>query len=202
MTLLNRRAMLGASAALAGAAALPARAATAANPAEPMTIYQPVGLELALNIIATCSDPEPTGGPETKAPSRDGVRAEIWPIIGGRFWGKGPDGQAIRGIVVPGGGDFPVARPDGADWVDALYRLKTDDGVTIVIHNKGIGLPTANPDDEKFRLSPEFYAPAGKYAWLNKGVFVATLVWPMPPGLSAALGPHENDRLIQVFRVT
>lgn len=174
-----------------------ARSKTAALP-EPMVAAQTPGLELVLNIVATCSDPVPTGGAEAKGPSRDGIRAEIWPIIGGRFWGKG-----LRGTVVPGGGDFPVERPDGVDYVDALYRLLTDDGVSIVIHNKGLSYPPSAPGrDDVYRLQPEFYAPAGKYAWLNKGIFIATLIYPVPHGLELAHGPHENDRLIQIFKIT
>ena len=95
-----------------------------------------------------------------------------------------------------------MVRPDGVVYVDALYRLLTDDGVTIVIHNKGIEYPTPPGKDEIYRLQPEFFAPAGKYEWLNKGLFVATLIYPVSPDLSLAKGPHENDRLIQVFRVT
>ncbi len=152
--------------------------------------------ELVLNIVATCSDMEATGGKEAGEMSKDGIRDEVWPIIGGRFWGKG-----IRGTVVPGGGDFPYVRPDKAVVVDALYRLKTDDGVTIVIHNKGLGYPATPGREERYRLQPEFFAPAGKYEWLNKSIFVATLVFPVPPEMAVAKGPRENDRLIQVYRI-
>lgn len=115
----------------------------AANLPEPMKSLQTPGMELVLNIIATCSDPVPTGGSDVKKPARDGVR---------------------------------------------------DD--------KGIEYPTPPGKEEIYRLQPEFFAPAGKYAWLNKGLFVATLIYPVSPELSLAQGPHENDRLIQVFRVT
>lgn len=181
-----------------GVAALgPPGLALASGPPEPMKVLDSPGLELVLNILATCSDPVPTGGAEVKGPSKDGIRDEVWPIIGGRFWGKG-----IRGSVVAGGGDFPVVRPDGIVYVDALYRLLTDDGVTIVIHNKGIGYPPVPGKEDVYRLQPEFFAPAGKYSWLNKGMFVATLVDPVPSELAMAKGPHQNDRLIQVFRLT
>lgn len=200
-TMDRRQLLTGVLSAGAGLTALSAlaesaAAATAATAPEPLNVIDAPGFELVLNIVATCSDPIATGGPEVKGPSRDGVRDEIWPIIGGRFWGKG-----IRGSVVPGGGDFPVVRPDGVVFVDALYRLRTDDGVTIVIHNKGIAYPTRG-EQEVYRLQPEFFAPAGRYDWLNKAMFVATLVYPVPPGLAIAQGPHENDRLIQVFKVT
>jgi Protein of unknown function (DUF3237) len=150
-------------------------------------------LELVMKIVVTCSSPEPVA-PETS--SKDGKRSEIWPIIGGRFFGKD-----IRGTVVPGGGDFPVQRPDGVEVIDALYRLKTDDGVTIIIHNKGLVYPADKPEDARFRLVPEFIAPQGRYDWLNRNVFVSTLVFPAPSALAQAEGPNQNDRVIEVYRV-
>jgi len=160
--------------------------------------WQPKGqdepkLELVMKIVVTCSSAEPMG---PNAQSKDGERREIWPIIGGRFTGKD-----IKGTVIPGGGDFPVMRPDGTLIVDALYRLRTDDGVTIIIHNKGLGYGADKPEDWKFRLVPEFIAPQGKYDWLNKSVFLSTLVFPVPKELQLAKGQNENDRLIEIYRV-
>jgi hypothetical protein len=147
---------------------------------------------LVMQLVVTCSDPQSVGGSEN---SKDGKRTEIWPIVGGQFQGRG-----IRGVVVPGGGDFPVLRPDGVEVIDALYRLKTDDGVTIIIHNKGLAYPSAGPNDWHFRLAPEFIAPKGKYDWLNRSLFISTLT-EVPASMRLAKGPHENDRLIQVYRV-
>ncbi|MFO1465913.1 MAG: DUF3237 family protein [Steroidobacteraceae bacterium] len=122
-------------------------------------------------------------------------RHEVWPIIGGRFEGKG-----IRGTVIPGGGDFPVLRPDGVEVIDALYRLRTDDGVQIIIHNVGLTYPGAKPGQERYRLTPQFIAPVGKYDWLNRGIFISTLT-DVPKGMELAKGSSQNDRLIQVYRV-
>lgn len=158
----------------------------AANPNIP--VLDPVKTELVMNIIALCSEPERLG-PSDSAP--DGKRDEIWPITGGVFYGPG-----IRGTVVPGGGDFPVLRPDGVEVVDALYRLKTDDGVTIIIHNRGIAY-----SEFKYRLAPQFTVTAGKYDWLNKSMFIATLVYPVPPAYRIPMKKGENDRLIQVHKV-
>lgn len=149
-------------------------------------------LELVMQLVVTCSAPEATGG---GAQSKDGRRTEIWPIVGGRFEGKG-----IRGTVVPGGGDFPVVRPDGVEVIDALYRLKTDDGVTILIHNVGLTYPGAQPGAERYRLAPQFTAPVGKYDWLNRSLYISTLT-EVPKGMELARGAGENDRLIQVYRV-
>lgn len=176
--------LLGGLAGLGGGA----QAAAPASSASALTVLDPIRTELVMNLVVTCSAPEKPG-PDIHGP--DGIRDEIWPITGGRFWG--PD---IRGQVIPGGGDFPVTRPDGVVWVDALYRLRTDDGVQIIIHNQGIGYT-----EDKFRLTPRFTAPAGRYDWLNKSIFLATLVYPPPADMRLAKGPNENDRLIQVHRV-
>lgn len=86
--------------------------------------------------------------------------------------------------------------------IDAFYRLETDDGVSIVIHNKGFEIePRADDGKRQFRLSPSF-TTVEPYEWLNKGLFVATLVLDVPEQLKLAReGEDENDRLIQVFRV-
>lgn len=174
-----------------GLACVPIIGRTAEN-SWPMLERDAPKLELVLQLVVTCTGPERVGGSED---SKDGKRTEIWPIVGGRFQGRG-----IRGTVIPGGGDFPVVRPDGVEVVDALYRLRTDDGVTIIIHNKGLGYPGKSPDEWHYRLFPEFIAPKGKYAWLNSNLFLATLS-EVPEGMRLAKGPTENDRLIQVYRV-
>ncbi len=153
----------------------------------PLVPRDPVKLELVMQLVVTCSSPQSIGGGDA---SKDGRRKEIWPIIGGRFAGKG-----IKGKVIPGGGDFPVMRPDGMEVIDALYRLKTDDGVTIIIHNVGLTY-----SEDKYRLAPEFIAPVGKYDWLNKHLFISTLT-DVPANMRLAKGADENDRLIQIYEV-
>lgn len=154
-------------------------------------IYDKVGMEWVMDIVPFCSEPEFMGA-ETDQIAADGDRYDVWPIVGGVFEGRG-----IRGTVIPGGGDFPVVRPDGVVIVDALYRLRTDDGVQIIIHNKGLGY-----SEETYRLLPTFNVPGHKYAWLRESVFVATLTYPVPPEIKVPdFGPKANGRLIQVFRL-
>jgi len=144
----------------------------------------PIHTKLVMNIIATCSNPIEMG------PTKDGSR-EIWPIIGGKF-----EGPHIRGTIVPGGADYAVSQRDDVWSMDAQYRLLTDDGITIIIRNRGIWI-----DGVKTRTLPEFWAPAGsRYEWLNKATFMGTLS-DVPPELALANGPDENDRLIQVYLV-
>jgi hypothetical protein len=191
VSLTRRSALVGSGAALL--APLTLHATTGEELLVPM---DPPRVELVLNIIVTCGAPEaPAQG---NGASKDGTRSQIWPILGGRFFGKG-----LRGMVVPGGGDFPVTRPDGVEVIDALYRLRTDDGVTILIHNRGLMYPSTqkglDPQWPRFRLVPEFTAPVGRYDWLNRAVFLSTL-GPVPADLLMAKD-GQNDRLIQIYRV-
>ena len=64
-------------------------------------------------------------------PSSGGTRRYI-PITGGTF--HGPN---IQGVVLPGGADWQVDRPDGVTEIDALYSIKADDGAVIAVHNAG-----------------------------------------------------------------
>ena len=152
--------------------------------------YDPIHSELVMNLVVTCSKPERMG---PSFNSKDGIRGHAWYIIGGKFWGPN-----IKGTVIPGGADFPVVRRDGVEVVDALYSLRTDDGTIIMIHNRGLGY---DKRDEKYRLVPEFTVNEGKYDWLNKSIYVATLVSDIPESMRLAKGPNENDRLIQVHRI-
>ena len=111
---------------------------------------------MIMNINVICSKPE-SMGPEVNA--ADGIRDVVWPIVGGRFSGPG-----ISGRVLPGGGDFPVTRPDGGVIIDALYRLQTDDGYQIIIHNKGLGPKGVSVQ----KLSKSKLAPLMKDLWQNE----------------------------------
>ncbi|WP_298193295.1 DUF3237 domain-containing protein [Novosphingobium sp.] len=194
MTLSRRSAigLIGAALPLAAATRADAETLPPASAGPAPKIYDPVGLEWVMNILPFCTEPEKMGDPSDQT-SADGDRDVLWPIVGGTFYGRG-----IKGTVVPGGGDFPVTRPDGVQIIDALYRLRTDDGVQIIIHNKG-----PRYTDDKFRLLPTFNVPGKKYAWLRESSFVATLVYPVPPEIPVPdFGPKANGRLIQVFRLT
>jgi hypothetical protein len=94
-------------------------------------------------------------------------------------------GPRINGIVIPAsGGDFPWLRPDGVIDFDARYMLQTDDGANIYFQSRGYRWGTAEvmakmarrepvaDDDYYMRVAPKFEAPAGRYDWLNRHVFV------------------------------
>ncbi len=126
---------------------------------------------LALELYVTLSPAVVVGE------SDDGTRQHI-PITGGRF-----RGENIRGEVMAGGADWQVVRPDGVVEVNALYSIKTDDGVVIVVDNRGIIDRNANPP--YIRTVPRFHAPKGKYDWLNKTAFIGTIS--PPPGGGAVI---------------
>ena len=105
----------------------------------------------------------------------------VVPILGGTF--SGPE---MRGTIVPGGADWQYVRPDGVTVVEARYLLRTDDEVLIEVHNRGIRHGPAetmkrlaagesvDPSEYYFRAAPVLTAPAGKYEWLNRNLFVCT----------------------------
>lgn len=101
-------------------------------------------------------------------------------VRGGTF-----SGPRLNGVVLPGGGDWPLIRPDGVGCVDARYTLKTDDGVLINIKNTGYrhGPPEVmkrldakqelvDPREYYLRTYTVFEAPVGKYDWMSRYVFV------------------------------
>jgi hypothetical protein len=105
----------------------------------------------------------------------------VVPIVGGRF-----AGPSMSGEVLAGGADWQFTRPDGVTELDAVYLLRTDDGVVIQVRNRGLrhgsedvmrrlaaGEPV-EPSEYYFRGVPTFSAPRGRYDWLNRNVFVCT----------------------------
>ncbi len=130
----------------------------------------------------------------------DGYRIN-YPIAGGTFVGL----DGMQGTVVPGGADMSVERNDGVTMIEALYRLKTDDGQIIIIHNagiwrlnekglakqaKGVALEDMLDSDAYCRTVPSFKTQPGKYDWLSDYIYVGSIDY-----LS------ENDVLISVYRV-
>ena len=60
--------------------------------------------------------------------------------------------------------------------LEAIYSIKTDDGVNIHIRNRGLictGKDANGNPQFYFRTAPQFEAPMdSKYAWLNNAIFV------------------------------
>ena len=100
-------------------------------------------------------------------------RRTVIPITGGTFEGPG-----IKGTIVNGGADYQLANAQGRTELEAIYCIKTDDGIYIHVRNRGI---IANSKDANgnpsfyFRCAPTFEAPAdSKYGWLNNALFLCS----------------------------
>lgn len=105
----------------------------------------------------------------------------IVPITGGTV-----SGPRLRGKVVPGGADWQFVRPaDDVLEIEAKYTLETDDGVLIMVTNKGLRRgpkevidalargEAVDPSLYYFRTVAQFEVPADSaYAWLNQSLFV------------------------------
>lgn len=98
-------------------------------------------------------------------------RRTVIPITGGTF--EGPD---IKGTIINGGADYQLANADGRTEIEAIYCIKTDDGVYIHVRNCGIIRSGQNADGKPsfyFKAAPRFEAPAdSKYGWLNNSLFI------------------------------
>jgi hypothetical protein len=98
----------------------------------------------------------------------------IIPITGGTF--KGPN---IEGVVLPGGADWQLTRPDGDVELYARYTLKTNDGVLIQVQNRV--LSHMDKTGPYLRSVIDFEAPLNSpYDWLNHSIFLGTLKMPQP----------------------
>lgn len=110
-----------------------------------------------------------------------GLRRYV-PITGGFV-----TGPLLNGKVLAAGGDSQVLRTDGVLVADAQYVIRTEDGVTITVLNRGLRFGPADvmarlsqgeqvaPEEYYFRTAAQFEAPiASRYEWLNKAMFVAT----------------------------
>jgi len=92
----------------------------------------------------------------------------------------------ITGEILNGGADWQVISTDKTKTeLEALYQIKTDDGVVIFIRNTGLRVASAEvtqriakgetvgANEYYFRAAPKFEAPRNtKYAWLNDAIFV------------------------------
>lgn len=115
-----------------------------------------------------------------------GVR-NIIPITGGTFEGNLP-GKELKGEIIPGGADYQMSN-GGRTELEAIYCIKTDDGVVIHVRNCGI---IAMGDEYYFRAAPKFEAPVdSKYNWMNNSLFVC----------SPSFGGAQGGITLDVWRV-
>lgn len=123
------------------------------------------GLEYVCELRVKC------GPAYTVGQTSHGERVVI-PILGGTF-----EGPQMKGEIISGGADYQlVDKSKGRNEIEAIYCIKTDDGVYIHIRNCGLIYTTKNADGTPnfyFRTTPKFEAPNdSKYDWLNNNIFV------------------------------
>lgn len=137
-------------------------------PAQETSAPKPPELEYVMELKVTC-DPAFSCGQTSR-----GERVVI-PITGGTF-----EGPRLKGTILSGGADYQyVDHQNARNELEAIYCIRTDDGVNIHIRNAGL-IVTGNDENGNprfyFRTAPKFEAPNnGKYAWLNNAIFVCTV---------------------------
>ncbi|MFD1796999.1 DUF3237 domain-containing protein [Paracoccus aurantiacus] len=97
----------------------------------------------------------------------------IVPITGGVFRG-GPGFETLKGMVLPGGADRQLVRPDGIKELDALYELRTEDGDELTVRNRV--LIDESRAGQRYALSRvSLSAPSVPWGYLNSRLFLGTL---------------------------
>lgn len=116
-------------------------------------------LRHVFDINAICSKPLDLG----RTPV--GKRIVI-PITGGSVSGD------VTADILPGGADYQsIDTTTGRTGFDAIYSLKTTDGVIINVRN--IGVSTNGNRGDYFTTTPTFEAPVeSAYDWLNNRIFI------------------------------
>ena len=102
-------------------------------------------------------------------------RRTVIPITGGTF-----EGPLLKGTIINGGADYQLNAENRTE-LEAIYCIKTDDGIYIHVRNRGI---IANGKDANgnptfyFRAVPQFEAPSdSRYGWLNDALFICAPEW-------------------------
>lgn len=116
------------------------------------------------------------GAPYSVGETPQGRRTVI-PLTGGTF-----EGPRLKGTIIDGGADYQLASLDGKRTsLEAIYSIKTDDGIYIHIRNRGIictGTDANGAPQFYFKAAPQFEAPADSpYAWLNNAIYVCQPVF-------------------------
>ena len=94
------------------------------------------------------------------------------------------EGPLLKGRVLPGGGDMPLADANGAMRLDIRVTLETDDGAFIYFQNQGLwrndpSLPAPQPGkaaefgDMYIMSTPRLETGDDRYQWLNDFVYLA-----------------------------
>lgn len=100
------------------------------------------------------------------------------PITGGTVTGK------LNGIVLAGGADWQVLRPDGLADLDARYMLKLDSGAMVEVWSRGLRIGPAevmaklargervDPSSYYMRTAMRFETAASDLQWLVRRLHI------------------------------
>lgn len=142
--------------------------AAAAEPAAPAPV-----LAYAFSVRATLAAPLEQG-------SVDGRRKRFIGITGGTV-----DGPKLKGVVLPGGGDWQAIGSGGLTEILARYFIRASDGTVIAVTNPGVRTAApevierlargdqVDPSLYYFRTTPSFEVVDGPHGWMRRKVFVA-----------------------------
>jgi len=104
---------------------------------------------------------------------------QIYYFKGGSL--KGPN---IKGVVIPGGGNWLLIRSDGAAQMDIKATIRTDDGHFIYSYDSGYLYASPeiwqkmmkeepiDPSEYYLRSVPYYETSSEKYSWMNRIVAV------------------------------
>ncbi len=95
------------------------------------------------------------------------------PILSGTV-SAGPAGPGFDGIVLPGGADRQVIRPDGVKELDALYEIQVGNGEVVTVRNQ-VTVDEARTPGRYAMSVLRLTVPDGPLAWVNRRVIVGTL---------------------------
>jgi len=104
-------------------------------------------------------------------------RRIVIPITGGTF-----EGPLLKGTILPGGADYQLLGANGTRTeLEAIYSIRTDDGVNIHVRNNGMVCDGRDAEGRPyyyFKAAPRFEAPKdSRYDWLNNALFVCQPEW-------------------------
>ena len=109
-------------------------------------------------------------------------RRQLIPITGGELTGE----NGMHGVVLPGGVDSQVVRPDGRCELSARYAVRMDSGAGLYIQNDGIRtVPPeyaadvfdgkfVDPSLYYFCTTPYFEVFSDELSWIKDRVFVCS----------------------------
>jgi len=121
------------------------------------------------------------GALEDHGTTRAGHRRVI-PITGGRITG------AVDAVILPGGADWQLVRPDGSVEIDGRYSARTSEGDYLLLHAVGVrsGSPevleallrgaAVSPTEYYFRTVVTIETAAPRLAAMERELYVASCI--------------------------